>query len=296
MNGIVFCAAAKAAECADGSAGTLWNRAVGWLSAHGPAFAVDLAVSLLILAAGAIAIKIAKNAAAKVMARKGGKRQLFSRFVLSVIDKTCWVLLLVMAIENLGVDVTPIIAGIGVTGFILGFAFQESLGNLASGMMIAMNEPFRVGDFVTIAGHDGTILEVNMMATVLATTDNKKIVIPNKNAWGSPIVNYSAMDKRRVDMKIGVSYGTDLGKALSVANAAVRNVPGVLADPAPQAIISSLDDSAVTLAVRPWCATADYWTVYSAAYRAVKEAFDANGVSIPFPQLDVHLQQGAQGT
>ena len=291
MSGILICAAEAAVADNAEQGRTMWNRIVDWASTGGLDFAKNLLVAAVILVAGAIVIRLVKKAAAKVLKNNGKGRQLFSRFVLSVIDKTCWVLLIVTAIEQIGVDVGPIIAGIGVTGFILGFAFQESLGNLASGLMIAMNEPFRVGDFVSVAGLDGTVLEVNMMATVLSTADNKKVVIPNKNAWGAPIVNYSAMDKRRVDMKIGVSYGTDLGKALAVAAEAVGKVEGVLADPAPGISIGSLDDSAVVINIRPWCRPADYWAVYSATYKAVKEAFDANGVSIPFPQLDVHLDK-----
>ena len=291
MTGILMLAVTTAVKCKVEQGRSMWSKFVDWLSTGGAHFAVNLLVAVLILVVGAILTRLAKNAATKMLQRNGKGGQLFSRFVLSVIDKTCWAFLLVMAIKQVGIDVTPIIAGIGVTGFILGFAFQESLGNLASGLMIAMNEPFRVGDFVSVAGLDGTILEVNMMATVLSTADNKKVVIPNKNAWGAPIVNYSAMGKRRVDLTISVSYGTDLDKALAIAAEAVGQVPGVLADPAPGISIGSLDSSAVVLNVRPWSAVADYWAVYSATYKAVKEAFDANGVSIPFPQLDVHMDK-----
>ena len=291
MTGILMLAVTTAVKCKVEQGRSMWSKFVDWLSTGGAHFAVNLLVAVLILVVGAILTRLAKNAATKMLQRNGKGGQLFSRFVLSVIDKTCWAFLLVMAIKQVGIDVTPIIAGIGVTGFILGFAFQESLGNLASGLMIAMNEPFRVGDFVSVAGLDGTILEVNMMATVLSTADNKKVVIPNKNAWGAPIVNYSAMGKRRVDLTISVSYGTDLDKALAIAAEAVGKVPGVLADPAPGISIGSLDSSAVVLNVRPWSAVADYWAVYSATYKAVKEAFDANGVSIPFPQLDVHMDK-----
>ena len=194
-----------------------------------------------------------------------------------------------MALEKVGVDVGPIIAGLGVTGFILGFAFQESLGSLAAGLMIAINKPFKVGDFVSVAGLDGSITALDIMAVTLATPDNRKITIPNKSAWGQPIINFSALDKRRVDIAIGIAYGADISLAKKTALEAISAVPGVLADPAPMAEVKSLDDSAVALTVRAWSATADYWNVYFAGIQGVKEAFDRAGVAIPFPQLDVHM-------
>ena len=190
---------------------------------------------------------------------------------------------------RLGVDVTPIIAGLGVTGFILGFAFQESLGNLASGLMIAINEPFKIGDYVVIAGLEGVVQKVDMMATTLATGDNKKIVIPNKSAWGGPITNFSALGRRRVDIKIGIDYGCDVAKAIKVALETIPTVPNVLTDPAPSVLVASLDDSQVTLNLRPWADGANYWGVYNDTQVAIKSAFEKNGISIPFPQLTVHL-------
>ena len=181
------------------------------------------------------------------------------------------------------------IVGLGVTGFIIGFAFQETLGSFASGMMIAINQPFKVGDYVVAGGVEGTVLELNMMATVFATADNKKVVVPNKVVWGSAITNFSALGKRRVDTKIAVSYGTDLKKAVELAREAIVKIPGVLADPAPAVAVASLDESSVAINLRPWAACADYWAVYSSTQEAVKKAFDENGISIPFPQVDVHM-------
>ncbi len=134
-------------------------------------------------------------------------------------------------------------------------------------------------------------MRVDMMATELATADNKKVVIPNKSAWGAPITNFSALDKRRVDLTIGIDYGCDVAKAIRIASEAVVKVPGVLANPAPAVSVAALNDSQVTLNVRPWSATGDYWSVYSATYQAVKSAFEANDIPIPFPQLTVHLDK-----
>ena len=128
-----------------------------------------------------------------------------------------------------------------------------------------------------------------MMATVLATADNKKVTVPNAAVWGSAITNFSALGKRRVDTVVAVAYGTDLTKAVDVARTALQKVPGVLADPAPAVAVGSLGDSAVMINVRPWAACADYWAVFSGAQQAVKEAFEREGITIPFPQINVHM-------
>ena len=197
-------------------------------------------------------------------------------------------MLIVMILSRLGVNVGPLIAGLGVTGFILGFAFQESLGNLASGMMIAINQPFKVDDFIDAAGFSGTVKEVNMMATILSSPDNKKVVMPNKSVWGGPIVNYTALGIRRVDMKIGIDYGENIEKAVKIIKETVAKVPNVLQDPAPAVVVGGLDESQVSINVRPWASCDNYWGVYSATLEAVKAALEKAGVSIPFPQLTIH--------
>ena len=269
----------------------MWEQALAWLTDKGLSFAVNAVTAILLLLVGWLAIRLIVAAVRKAIARTGRNSALFTQFVLSVVSKGCWAVLIVMVLGRLGVNVGPLIAGLGVTGFILGFAFQESLGNLASGLMIALNEPFKVGDYVIVAGLEGTVMKVDMMATELATADNKKVVIPNKAAWGAPITNFSALGKRRVDLKIGIDYGSDIAKAIAVARKAVASVPQVLAEPAASVSVAGLDSNEVSLNVRPWANGADYWTVYSDAYAAVKAAFDANGIAIPFPQLDVHLDK-----
>ena len=247
----------------------------------------NLLVSAVILLVGWVVIRLVDKALRKAMAR-ANRKVLLVNFIVSVVTKVGWAILLVTILSRLGVDVTPLIAGLGVTGFILGFAFQESLGNLASGLMIAVNEPFKVGDVVDAAGHTGSVLEVNMMATVMLTPDNKRIVLPNKGVWGGPIVNYSAMDTRRVDLQVGIAYGEDVEKAVSVIRDAVRRVPGVLATPEPAVAVAGLDASQVTINVRPWAKNADYWSVRSATLQTVKEELDRVGIEIPFPQVVVH--------
>lgn len=263
-------------------------QVVTWVSEKGVDFALNLAVAAVILLLGWLVIRLVGYALKKALMRGKHRQTLFVNFACSVVTKACWAVLLIMIASRLGLDVAPLIAGLGVTGFILGFACQESLSNLASGMMIAVNEPFRVGDVVDAAGFSGKVKEVTMMATVLETPDSKRVVIPNKSVWGGPIVNYTTLGIRRVDLQVGVDYGTDLERAAEVIREAVLRVPGVLADPAPGVAVAALAESAVTFNVRPWSAAADYWTVASATLVAVKEELSRAGITIPFPQLVVH--------
>ena len=264
--------------------------AANWISEHGMDFLLRCVGALLIIIVGAIVVKIATAAVRRSLLKAKRVNELLQKFIVSVVSKTGWALVLMLALGKLGVDVGPLIAGLGVTGFILGFACQESLSNLAAGIMIALNQPFKVGDYIIAGGIEGAVLELNMMAAVLATADNKRVTVPNKSVWGGPITNFSALGKRRVDTVVGIAYGSDINKAVEVARAALAQVPGVLDDPAPGVAVGSLDASAITINVRPWANCADYWAVYSGAQQAVKEAFDKNGIQIPFPQMDVHVK------
>ena len=267
------------------------NAALTWLTGQGVTFGVRLIAAAVILVLGALAIRLLVALVGKAVDRRGYKSALLGNFVRNVTGKLGWAVLIVIVLGKLGVDIAPIIAGLGVTGFILGFACQESLGNFASGMMIAINEPFKLGDYVIVAGFEGTVIKVDMMASVLSTADNKKVVIPNKSAWGAPIVNFTALGRRRVDLRIGIDYGCDLALALKVARATLKTVPGVLAEPAPTVSVAAMDESQVTLNIRPWAAGADYWAVYHDTLVALKTAFEQNGIAIPFPQLTVHLDR-----
>lgn len=252
---------------------------------------MNVGYAAVMLAVGYFAIKYGSMLLHKALAKaENGKYALVVRFVTSVAEKVAWTFVVVIVLEKLGVDVGPIIAGLGVTGFVLGFAFQESLGSLASGLMIAVNQPFKVGDFVNVSGNEGTITALDMMAVTLATPDNRKITIPNKSAWGQPIINYSALDRRRVEILVGIAYGSDISLAKATALETIKSIQGVLEDPPPMAEVKSLDDSAVLLTVRAWARTPDFWSVYFAGIQAVKEAFDKVGVEIPFRQMDLYIK------
>jgi small conductance mechanosensitive channel len=279
-------AGALSQELSKGS--EMLNVAQEWLAENGTAFAVNLVVSVLILVVGSFVIRLITKAVDRALVSNKHINSLMEKFLCNVVNKICWVLLLMVVAQRVGLDIGPLIAGLGVTGFILGFAFQESLSNLAAGMMIGINEPFKVGNYVIAGGVEGTVLDLNMMATTMATADNKKVVVPNKLVWGSAITNFSAMDKRRVEMGVGISYGANITEAKKVVLAAVKAVKGVLADVEPTVEVVAMGDSSVNLVVRPWCAPADYWGVFFAGNQAIKEALDAAGIEIPFPQRVVH--------
>lgn len=270
----------------------VFEQALAWLAQHGISFLINALGAVAILVLGRFVVKGLVAAADKALGRSKRVDALLRTFVCSVVSKCGWAILIVIALGRLGVDVGPLVASLGVTGVVLGFAFKESLGSFAAGLMIALNHPFKVGDYVTVAGVEGAVVELNMMATVLSTADNKKVTVPNNAVWGRAITNFSALGKRRVDVQVGVAYGTDLAKAREVALQALAKVPGVLAEPAPAVAVASLEDSEVVFNVRPWSTCADYWAVHSAAQVAVMEAFEKAGFDIPFPQLDVHMKNG----
>jgi len=197
-----------------------------------------------------------------------------------------------VGIGFLGIDVGAAVVSISVvSGFVLGFAFQETLGNLAAGFMIAITKPFKVGDYVDIAGNSGSVNNVGASITTMTTVDNKRVIIPNSKIWGNPIVNYTALKTRMIDLTVGIGYSDDMGKAIAVIMKVLQKHKQVLKDPAPYVAVTELGGSSVNLMVRPWVHTSEYWPVRRELIRQLKEAFDTEGITIPFPQHDVHLYQ-----
>ncbi len=196
---------------------------------------------------------------------------------------------LMVVLAALGVNITPLFALVGGASFIIAFALQETLGNLAAGLMIMINRPFDEDDYVLVAGLGGTVKHVSVVSTTVTTPDNQVIVIPNSKVWGDVITNVTASDTRRVDLVFGIGYGDSIEQAQKVLEEVVAHHPLILKDPAPVIRVNELAESSVNFIVRPWAKTGDYWTVYWDLQRAVKEAFDNNGISIPFPQTDMHL-------
>lgn len=197
---------------------------------------------------------------------------------------------LMIVLAMLGVNVTPLFALVGGAAFIMAFALQDTLSNLAAGLMIIINRPFDEGDFVTVAGVGGTVRSVSVVSTTVTTPDNQVIVIPNSKVWGDIITNVTASETRRVDLTFGISYDDSIEEAQAVLEDVVRAHPAVLSDPAPVVRVNALGSSSVDFIVRPWTRAQDYWTVYWDLTRQVKEAFDARGISIPYPHTEMVLR------
>lgn len=194
-----------------------------------------------------------------------------------------------MALSQVGISLAPMLAGLGVAGFIVGFALQDSLGNFASGAMILIYRPYDVGDLVEVTGAAGLVKKMNLVSTTITTLDNQTLVVPNSKIWGDVIKNVTAQKERRIDLEFGIGYDDDIELAEQVLIEIVSAHEKVLADPEPVIKLHTLGDSSVNFIVRPWTKTEDYWGVYWDIMREVKLRFDREGISIPFPQRDVHL-------
>ena len=274
-------------------AGAAWATVRAWLQSKegGIRWARNIASFIVVLIAAWILGRILGGIVRRAVTRVKKASELLRVFLVNATRKVTYVVGIVIALSMLGVDIGPLLAVIGVAGFVIGFALQGTLSNFASGIMILMYRPFDVGDVVDVAGVSGKVESMTLVSTTIATFDNRQIVVPNNSIWGSVITNITGKPTRRVDMVFGISYSDDIEKARGILQEIVSAHEKVLADPAPVIKMHELADSSVNFIVRPWSSTGDYWDVYWDVTRAVKERFDAAGVSIPFPQRDVHMHQ-----
>ncbi|MCA8981919.1 MAG: mechanosensitive ion channel [Planctomycetes bacterium] len=247
---------------------------------------------IAILFFGWIAAKMLRGAIGKLMRRAKVDETLVS-FMTNLVYMASMAFVCIMALGEFGVDTTSFAAVIAAAGLAIGFALQGSLGNFAAGAMIIMLRPFKVGDYIEAGGTAGVVEAITVFATTLKTPDNKVVIIPNGSVTGGNIVNYSTKPQRRVDMVMGISYSDDIPKAKALFEKILADHPKVLADPAPKVAVQALADSSVNIVVRPWCNSADYWDVYFDITEQVKLECDKAGITIPFPQRDVHLHQVA---
>ncbi|WP_250132382.1 mechanosensitive ion channel family protein, partial [Vibrio crassostreae] len=187
------------------------------------------------------------------------------------------------------IELAPLLTGFGVAGVIIGFALQDTLSNFASGLMILIYRPYDVGDMVKVAGVQGTVKDMSLVSTTVQTIDNQRLVIPNNKIWGDVINNITAERVRRVDMVFGIGYSDDIDKAKAVLNDIIVAHPLVLKKPEHMIKLHTLNTSSVDFVVRPWVKTDDYWDVYWDVTETVKKRFDEEGITIPFPQRDVHI-------
>jgi small conductance mechanosensitive channel len=192
------------------------------------------------------------------------------------------------ALAKFGIQTASFVAVMGAAGFAVGFAMQGSLSNFAAGVMLLVFRPFKVGDFVDVGGTAGTVKEIQLFTTILATPDNVKVIVPNGSVFGQTIKNFAGYDTRRVDLVIGIGYDSPIGKAKEIMEDLIKKDPRTLDDPAHQIAVSELADSSVNFVVRCWVKKEDYWGVKFDLTEAIKNAFDENGIEIPFPQRVIH--------
>jgi small conductance mechanosensitive channel len=253
-------------------------------------FGINLVIAIITLIVGLWVIKAIMGGIKKAMTKQNVEVTL-SKFLLSILNITLKIMLLISVISMVGIEMTSFIAILAAAGLAVGMALSGTLQNFAGGVMILIFKPFKVGDFISAQGFSGTVNEIQIFNTILKTPDNKTIIIPNGGLSTGAMTNFSVEPQRRVDFTFGIGYGDDIDKARNIIKRLIDEDARILKDPAPFVAVSELADSSVNFAVRVWANAADYWGIFFDMNENVKKAFDKEGVSIPFPQTDVHLFQ-----
>lgn len=228
----------------------------------------------------------------KTLMRKSKIEETLVGFFGHIINAALLAFVVIAALNQLGIETTSIAAVLAAAGLAVGLALQGSLSNLAAGVMIILFRPFKVGDYIEAGGTEGSVEEISIFTTNFVTTDNKHVIVPNNEITSGIITNFSAKKQRRIDLTIGVGYGDDLKKAKTVLSKILEKDDRVLAKPAPSVVVAELGDSSVNFYVRPWVKTTQYWDTRFALIEAIKLGLDKEGISIPFPQRDLHIIEG----
>ena len=267
---------------------TIWDQLLIMLQTTGVEFVKNLVVALIIFYVGRWVVALIVRAIANVM-QKSNMDKTLEIFIGNLVRTVLFLFVVIAAVNQLGVQTTSLIAVLGAAGLAIGLALQGSLSNFASGVLIVLFRPYKVGDFIEAAGVAGSVEDVQILTTILNTGDNKRVIVPNSQIMGSIITNYSSNDQRRIDLVVGVSYDDNIDKVRDELNALVAAEDRILDDPACLIAVSELADSSVNFVVRPWVKAADYSSVKFGLTEAIKKRFDEVGISFPFPQQDVHL-------
>lgn len=256
-----------------------------WLALWG----IKVIAALAILIVGWLAAGWVKGVVAKLLGKSGKVDATLIGFLSSLAKYAVLVFTVVAVLAQFGVQTASIIAVLGALGLAVGLALQGTLSHIASGVMLLLFRPFKVGDFVDAGGISGTVKAITLFTTELATGDNVQILVPNGKVWGQAIRNFSFHDTRRCDLLIGISYDDDIEKAISAVKAVIGKDERVLKDPEAMVAVAELGESSVDLTIRMWCEKADYWALKFDMNKALKEALEKGGFSIPYPQTDVHI-------
>lgn len=258
-------------------------------------YGINVVGALVIIVVGFIIAGWARRALQRTLSRSGKMDQTLVRFFGSLLRYAIIGFVIIAALQRFGVEATSLVAVFGAAGLAIGLALQGTLSNVAAGVMLLMFRPFKIGDFVDIGGKTGTVKEVGLFTTELATGDNVKIIMPNGQIWGQAIANFSANPTRRVDLMMGIDYGDNIDTAMATINRVIGEETRKLADQDSTVAVAELADSSVNIVVRVWVNAADYWGVRWDLTKKLKEQLEADGISIPFPQQTVHhVNQAAE--
>ncbi len=257
-------------------------------------WAINIALALVIFIIGRLLVKLITHIAAKMMSRSKMDDMLI-KFVSSILSTVLILFVIIAAVDRLGVNTTSLVALLGAAGLAIGLALQGSLQNFAAGVMLIVFRPFKAGDFIEAAGISGMVETINIFSSTLRTGDNREIIVPNGEIYSGVITNYSARSTRRIDMVIGIGYDSDIKLARNTLQALVEADERILDEPATLIAVSELADSSVNFVLRPWVKSSDYWAVKFDLNEKIKNTFDEKGISIPYPQMDIHLDQPQPG-
>jgi len=253
-------------------------------------FGFNILAAIAILVLGIWISKLIRRFLGRALQKRNIDKTLIT-FLLNLLYFLLLTVVVLASLGQLGVQTTSFIAIVGAAGLAVGLALQGSLANFASGVLLIIFRPFEVDDFVCLAGEEGFVEKIHIFTTQIRTFDNRTIILPNSTITSGKIINYTAKEIRRVDLSIGISYGANIKEAIEAITELCSSNPKVLQDPAPYVSVIEYGDSGINLTVRPWCKTGDYWDVFFAINEQMKSALDSKGITIPFPQRDVHLYQ-----
>ncbi|MAJ29970.1 MAG: mechanosensitive ion channel protein [Gammaproteobacteria bacterium] len=269
--------------------GNLWNQLSDLMSTFG----ISLFIALCILVIGRQVVKILIKVINSALERSKTEDTV-RIFVTNLLNTLLMIVVFIAAINQLGIETTSIIAVLGAAGLAIGLALQGSLSNFAAGILIVIYRPYKVGDYIQADSHLGTVLDIQIFSTVLKTPDNKLVIVPNGSIMNGSIVNFSHQAERRVDIIASCSYDDDIDKVKSVLTDILSKDERILSEPKPRIALSELADSSVNFIVRPWVKNADYLDVYYSLLEEIKKRFDQEGISIPYPQSDVHIHNHSE--
>ncbi len=262
----------------------LLNKLIEW----GATFGIKIIAAVAILIIGRMVSKVLQKLIVKVMDKKNVDKTI-SSFASSMVFSALYIFVILAALSQIGIQTTSFMTIIGAAGLAIGLALQGSLSNFAAGFLIILFRPFKLGDYVEAGGVSGSISKISIFTTDINTVDNKKIIVPNAQIMNGTITNYTAEKTRRVDLTFGVGYEADISKVKDILNKIIKEHKLILKDPEPFVRLGNLGDSSIDFTVRVWSKTEDYWTVHFDLIESAKEEFDKANISIPYPQMDVHM-------